>query len=251
MRFYLNTFKQYWIRHVLVGVSLFIIIFSYLHEQQSTKYSVEGLIQIGNASGLIGSSGSLMSFEETKQLISYAVLPKLSKDNSFGIDERDEHISVRLNNQNFFVMRASATSPDRATQIYREAIDTLFTIHNRIYQAKVDNLNELFLYNERQLLAQNKILLNLKNCSKPMTSEANTICWHLLYNAIDSLNKTKQRKIELKNQFLTENLYPTRQIGELKFITPPIFSYQQINILLAFYITLLVISIHNLLLCHS
>jgi len=251
MRAYLSTLQQYWRRHLGIGITLFIVVLVWSYAAQSQQYRVEGIVEIGRtpvlANGEIGIE-MVMSAAAAKDLVRHLSLQDVSAKPS-GIGGVDGHLGVRVSNGASLVMRATAASPEKALQIYREALQGLLSRQERIFQERLAYWTKTHESLTQDLTAQRKLVADLQGCADVAPGEARLRCLALLDRTRKSLEIETPRLAKLGAFLLPEHSYPTRQVGEVRSPTKPVFPDLQISLLLAIHVSLLGVAIHNLLLC--
>jgi len=251
MRAYLSSLLRYWRRHLGVGTALFFVVLFWSYAIQSPQYRVEGLVEVGRtpvqAGGEIGIE-MVMSIEATKDLVKY-LSPVNVSNNPKGLDGDVEHLGVRINNNGNLVLRATALSPEKALQIYGEALKGLLSRQEHIYQERLAYWTKVHESLTQALVAERKLVADLKGCANVVHGEAKSLCLGLLDRTMQSLEIETRRLVQLGAFLLPEHSYPTRQVGEVRSSTTPVFPDLRISVLLATYVSLLGVAIHNLLLC--
>lgn len=250
MSAYLSTLQHYWRRHLGVGITFFIVVLIWSYEAQSLKYRVEGLVEIGRTPVLENGELSIemvMSAVATKDLVRHLSLPDVSVMPS-RIGGADGHLSVHVKNGVSLVLRATAASPEKALQIYREALEGLSTRQERIFQERLSYWTKVHESLAQDLAAQRKLVTYLKGCADVASDEARSRCLDLLDSAMKSLERETPRLVKLGAFLLPEHSYPTRQVGEIRSLTKPVSPDLQISLLLAFCASMLSVASHNLLL---
>jgi hypothetical protein len=251
MRAYLSTLQQYWRRHLGIGIALFIVVLVWSYAAQSPQYRVEGLVEIGRTPFLVnGEIGieMVMSAAETKNLVNHLLLQDVTAKQS-GIGGVDGQLGVRVNNEASLVLRVTAVSPENALQIYREALQGLSYRQGRIFQERLDYWAKVHASLTQDIVAKKKLVADLKGCADVAPGEARSRCLALLDRTMQSLEIESPRLIKLGTFLLPEHSYPTRQVGEVRSPTRPVFPDLRISLLLAFYVSLLGVASHNLMLC--
>lgn len=251
MRAYLSTLQYYWRRHLGVGITLFIVVLVWSYAAQSPQYRVEGLVEIGRtpvlANGEIGIE-MVMSAAAAKDLVRHLSLQGVSAKPS-EIGGADGHLGVRVMNGASLVLRATAASPEKALQIYREALQGLSSRQERIFQERHAYWTKVHESLAQDIAAQRKLVAYLRGCADVAPGEARLPCLALLDRTMKSLEIETPRLVKLGAFLLPEHSYPTRQVGEIRSPNKPVSPDLQISLLLAFYVSLLSVASHNLLLC--
>lgn len=251
MRAYLRMLQQYWRRHLGIGITFFIVVLVWSYAAQSQQYRVEGIVEIGRtpilANGKMGFE-MVMSAAAAKDLVTHLSLQDVSAK-PLGIGGVDGHLGVRVNNQAALVIRATAVSPEKALQIYREAYQGLLSRQDPIFQERIAYWTGAHVSLTQAIAAQRKLVADLKGCANVAHGEARSLCLALLDRTMKSLEIETARLVELGAILLPEHSYPTRQVGEVHSSTKPVSPDLQISLLLAFYVSLLGVAIHNQLLC--
>lgn len=250
MSAYLSTLQHYWRRHLGVGITFFIVVLIWSYAAQSPQYRVEGLVEIGRTPVLANGELNIemvMSAAATKDLVRYLSLPDVSAKPS-GIGGADGHLGVRVMNGASLVLRATAANPEKALQIYREALEGLSSRQERIFQERLAYWTKVHESLAQDLAAQRKLVAYLKGCADDASDEARSRCLVLLDSTMKSIEREMPRLVKLGAFLLPEYSYPTRQVGEIRSPTKPVSPNLQISLLLAFYASMLSVSIHNLLL---
>lgn len=250
MRAYLRMLQQYWRRHLGIGITLFIVVLVWSYAAQSQQYRVEGIVEIGRTPILVnGKIGiEMVMSAAAKDLVRHLSLQDVSAKPS-GIGGVDGHLGVRVSNGASLVIRATAASPEKALQIYREALQGLLSRQDRIFQERLAYWTKVHDSLAQDLTAQRKLVADLKGCANVAHGEARSRCLALLDRTMKSLEIETPRLVKLGAFLLPEHSYPTRQVGEVRSSTKPVFPDLQISLLLAIYVSLLGVAIHNLLLC--
>lgn len=251
MKAYLSSLLHYWRRHLFLGIALFFATFFWSYAIQSPKYRVEGLVEVGRtpvqAEDMTGIE-MVMSIEATKDLVKHLSPVKVS-NNPEGLGGSVEHLGVRINSNGNIVLRATALSPEKALQIYEEALQRLSSWQGHIFQERLAYWTKVHESLAQDIAAQRKLVANLRGCADVATGEARLLCLALLDRTMKSLEIETPRLVKLGAFLLPEHSYPTRQIGEIRSPTKPVSPNLQISLLLAIYVSLLCVAIHNLLLC--
>ncbi len=251
MRAYLRMLQQYWRRHLGILIVLFIVVLVWSYAAQSQQYRVEGIVEIGRTPVLANGKISIemvMSAASAKDLVRHLPLADVS-NNPSGLGGGNELLGVRVNNRGLLVLRATAASPEQALQIYREALQGLSSKQEHIYQERLAYWTKVHESLTQDLVAQRKLVADLKGCANVAHGEARLRCLALLDRTMKSLEIEIPRLVKLGAFLLPEHSYPTRQVGEVRSSTKPVFPDLQISLLLAIYVSLLGVAIHNLLLC--
>lgn len=251
MSAYLRALQQYWRRHLGIGITLFIVILTWSYAVQTPQYRVQGVVEIGRTpvleNGEIGIE-MVMSAAATKDLVRNRSLPNVS-DKSSIVGGIDEHLGVRVSNEAMLVLRATAASPERALEIYREALQGLLSRHEHIFQERLVYWTKVHERLTQDLAARRKLVANLKECADVVPRETRTRCLALLDRTLQLLEIETPRLVKLEAFLLPEHSYPTRQFGEAHTPITPASPNLQISLIFAVYGSLFGIAIHNLLLC--
>lgn len=248
MRAFLVTLWHYRRRHLVVYSVLFAVTLFCSYFIQSPRYEVQGVVEIGRTplrvNGALGIE-LVMSSELSKQWLE---APGNAGGGQSAVHVGGGHLGVRVSNESFLSLRATADSPETAQELYHVALERLISAHESIFRERIDYWSKVHDRMLKNIAIRDRLVSDLKSCRDLTSGEDVSACVALRDRIQRSLETDAHEEIKLGAALLPSHAYPTREIGRPHAPKEPVYPDLSISLLFAFYVGLLGVASYNLLL---